>query len=77
MSAAHTPGPWHTAAYETFFAVKMGPRSVAIIQSLTQEAEANARLIAAAPDLLEAAELVLTGAAPETLRAAVRKARSE
>lgn len=36
--------------------------------------EANARLIAAAPDLLEAARLVLCGAGPETLRAAVAKA---
>ncbi len=63
MSAKHTPGPWviecapcdghSAAAYYIFGGGKR--RAVAHIKrSTVQPMEANARLIAAAPDLLEA-----------------------
>ena len=54
MEAQHTPGPWHKAGYGV-----LGPKGVLsdqICVTLTSrplsEREANARLIAAAPDLL-------------------------
>jgi hypothetical protein len=65
----HTPGPWRTDfnSYDNQWRVyeKNGPP---IINSLFKPSgeigEANARLIAAAPDLLEACEVLLK-AAPE------------
>ena len=61
----HTPGPWHTHRDDTaplfprFYVTCKGIRSIAIMtggsdSSLADENEANARLIAAAPELLEA-----------------------
>lgn len=64
MTAQHTPGPWHVG-------FKPGPivyddrrgRQVAdcrdVTQSASKEAIANARLIAAAPELLEMLYTVL------------------
>lgn len=61
----HTPGPWH---YEMDgFQISIGDestrhdylkhdRTVAVIRDNSAHAEADARLIAAAPDLLEALE---------------------
>lgn len=56
MSAKHTPGPWETLTFsnhelQTNFAmVKIGSRAHMV--GYSGEDEANARLIAAAPDLL-------------------------
>ena len=58
MSAAHTPGPWVKDRYNQL----RGPNGVQVgvwdagisWVSRDDEAEANARLIGAAPDLLEA-----------------------
>lgn len=62
----HTPGPWFTDALECVFTEREGggllicnARNSAVPESdrpTRQQAEANARLIAAAPDLLEALE---------------------
>jgi hypothetical protein len=75
--AAHTPGPWsaseencgggmnifagklrigHTAEVSEINASRVGARPVT-----SDEAKANARVIAAAPDLLDAARTVLAG----------------
>jgi hypothetical protein len=61
MEAKHTPGPWeYDAESEQIIAPKCGyqwtaPPTIARIVSLDyDEDDGNARLIAAAPDLLEA-----------------------
>jgi hypothetical protein len=63
----HTPGPWYTAGTfrKVYVVAKEGEREVivanseyACTSSNLDEAEANARLIAAAPDLLEVLEWV-------------------
>jgi hypothetical protein len=66
--SAHTPGPWYwdskTEGRDTSLAGPWligGPESNPIISGADITCrEANARLIAAAPDLLEAAKLVIT-----------------
>jgi hypothetical protein len=59
--AAHTPGPWHTSVTHLGAAVDIGAANGANIALVSGPAEngadefkANARLIAAAPDMLEA-----------------------
>jgi hypothetical protein len=72
MSIAHTPGPWHV--YAVYAHVEIRARedsdaSVALIfprandSVASDAARANARLIAAAPDLLEALQRLLPHAA--------------
>lgn len=51
MSAAHTPGPWSAAEGGHVYAPDL--TLVAVAQHGRQK-EANARLVAAAPELLEA-----------------------
>ena len=67
MSAAHTPGPWHTKreGFSTVYVeASLGNGWVQEVAACGPTAagqdqqEANARLIAAAPDLLEALESV-------------------
>lgn len=84
----HTPGPWHTDAGQSFYVFAHG--------SLMEQAgvnngpfvcnastQANARLIAAAPELLDALAALLEDqrdASPPVLaqaRAAIAKARGE
>lgn len=61
MNAQHTPGPWAAAGHIVY----AGPSfRVATVQAVGAVACADARLIAAAPDLLSAA-LVLLRAADE------------
>ncbi len=58
----HTPGPWEISAdkYANFKNAVFGPDELKVADCgssrLTGEVEANARLIAAAPELLEALE---------------------
>lgn len=54
----HTPGPWqYNGPTENGWFVKISPkREIAVEGRSDVEADANARLIAAAPDLLEALE---------------------
>ena len=61
-SAKHTPGPWTT---ETDSCMVRNAQKVAVaFTSNLQNADANARLIAAAPDLLAALKGLLEGTAP-------------
>lgn len=61
MNATHTPGPWETDDHESHWSI-MGPNGhigdVRVYRSpgleLIPEADANAQLISAAPDMLEA-----------------------
>lgn len=66
----HTPGPWHAEPYVTtmkesvyaVFCERADPDGVFIGTAGSQpESKANAQLIAAAPDLLNACKLVLRG----------------
>ncbi len=88
MTTNHTPGPWYVTGRLTRYV------EARIDGGLIQEVaacgpteadggygphqEANARLIAAAPDLLEALEMLIefpnTGPATSTARAAIAKA---
>jgi hypothetical protein len=89
MNAKHTPGPWRVVIR----ANQRGIRSLTIdtghltggtyckmgASELQPEDEANARLIAAAPDLLEACKAVMAGDAfderyRDLCAAAIRKA---
>lgn len=103
MGAKHTPGPWSVRPTATNFiidasdglrvtALSWQPLSYRMPHATKAEAEANARLIASAPDLLEAlilleAEMVASGNAgsedygwPKAIvatRAAIAKATGE
>ena len=64
--AAHTPGPWHASSTHLGAAFDIGAEdgsSVALVHGFLEngakEFRANARLIAAAPDLLKAAKALL------------------
>lgn len=70
MTTKHTPGPWHLAEYnfrDTLGAVGVYSAEchpqMPIVHSITgrdlDQCDANARLIAAAPELLAALELVV------------------
>lgn len=58
MSGQHTPGPWHTYKTTTYIAIRAQARiQVAQLWKSKRapiDQEADARLIASAPDLLEA-----------------------
>ena len=80
---SHTPGPWqavpHDIGGQQRWFIQFGPQNLATIASVNSccmtycNAENDARLIAAAPDLLAAlealltAEIIYTGAITETL----------
>ena len=78
MSAKHTPGPWRLDNRGTTYIVdKPGDgyitRDICRMDSSTMSAfhqEGNARLIAAAPDLLEALKMYLIAGHKEARRAA-------
>jgi len=80
----HTPGPWevfesHTGPY----VIDSAEQAAVCKLEWCLEAKANARLIAAAPELLDALRLVLahagalTGADWTAIRAAIAKAEGE
>jgi hypothetical protein len=88
----HTPGPWavylnqDTNQFEVFHDEGRGyGRMLAHIVGERSSFEANARLVAAAPDLLAACEAALDwfvsvaadGAPATTVRAAIAKVRGE
>ena len=68
MSAKHTPGPWNIydepRGYGFCVRTEPGGEIIAdyscFLKEVEQPARANARLIAAAPDLLEALRLCMT-----------------
>jgi hypothetical protein len=55
--SAHTPGPWQ-AKRGTIVGEAGAGRIVAILDTVDEHDDANARLIAAAPELLEAARML-------------------
>ena len=54
MSAKHTPGPWHTAGDQGVQIRSQRDQIAKVWTMRGNEWKANARLIAAAPELLEA-----------------------
>jgi len=80
----HTEGPWGVEdLFEVFCHLRGSPKRIAKVGTVrltNEEAEANARLIAAAPELLEAAQFAFKAlhrvpeTAKDTLRAAIAKA---
>lgn len=91
----HTPGPWKFASdqhsdYQHAIAAENGKHVGAAYHNhpcrMTAEEKANARLIAAAPELLEACETALTNLSPlyasdhlviRRLTAAIKKTKGE
>ena len=82
----HTPGPWffnfEAGRYVISHQGNFGPhKALAITGGFYPDLEANARLIAAAPELLEALQMLLefpnTGPATSAARAAIAKATGE
>lgn len=87
----HTPGDWYVTGEMTrYINVRIGGGLIQEVASCGPteadggygpQQEANARLIAAAPDLLEALQMLLefpnTGPATTTARAAIAKSTGE
>lgn len=70
MTTQHTPGEWYhtgTSAGQHLIASEYKGDTIAVVY---HDNEANARLIAAAPELLEALTALLKGPTPETIRQA-------
>lgn len=81
MTAKHTPGPWHVA---NGVQIRGAREQIAKVWMMRGgEGNANARLIAAAPELLEALQFVMTASgeqlstAFEQAQAAIAKATGE
>ena len=74
----HTPGPWRVVQDPTNLSLQVYGQTLALFECWRRSDEqtelANARLIAAAPDLLEALEFVIRGV-PDTWEG-VQKARA-
>jgi hypothetical protein len=56
MTIKHTPAPWQLTFGDHGFAIHAGLTIVVMIDDTMDEWKANARLIAAAPELLDALE---------------------
>ena len=79
---AHTPGPWHATLHQVGDENNVRVADCYSLEKGHDTARANARLIAAAPDLLAALEALLLLADPcesavGVARAAIAKARGE
>ena len=59
--SAHTPGPWRADPSCNGLAIESAAHGNVGIVNLARASVADARLIAAAPDLLEACQTVLAG----------------
>ena len=89
MTTKHTPGPWRAVGRDILslhaYPRASGPLVCTVDDNDDRFTEADARLIAAAPDLLAACEVLLDAVARgdhkdkalRTARAAVKKARGE
>ena len=85
----HTPGPWEFDGYDVVRTQTLAPFTVAVVNLTSPQGNeierANARLIAAAPDMLEALEgiakpdgfISLDYEALHKALAAIRKAKGE
>lgn len=64
MTAAHTSGPWIASWNRVYMGAAMERREVAVATKadpvIRHAAEANARLISLAPEMLEALETILS-----------------
>jgi multidrug efflux pump subunit AcrA (membrane-fusion protein) len=65
MTTKHTPGPWHIESWRASWGPTLAvyppefPREGSRVPVAIEVADANARLISAAPDMLKALEFVL------------------
>jgi len=86
----HTPGPWDWMAVGAnasgghhLYIIDAANRKICACWGKAEEKEANARLLAAAPDLLEALQeivrptKILGGSALDKARAAIAKAEGQ
>ncbi len=78
-AVSHTPGPWKVGGKTGYLNQLAIEPSIGCVYGAGEEVQANARLIAVAPDLLEALEALLEGDfnAAEKARAAIAKAKGE
>lgn len=60
MTAQHTPGPWRYDYAPGYCGELLAPNGTTLAEFVTEPSEADARLIAAAPELLEALNAMLT-----------------
>lgn len=65
-AATHTPGPWLVSSRRSRFFVQAPDRFDVAEASIRPEIEANARLISAAPDLLEVCKMAIQPFASST-----------
>ena len=86
MTIKHTPAPWQLTFGDHGFAIHAGLTIVVMIDDTMDEWKANARLISAAPELLDALkavaddEVAMQGFHEQfraTIRAAIAKAKGE
>lgn len=87
----HTPGPWYALGLDfaktKVWEVVAGPKSDTVVELslFSENAEADAKLIAAAPELLAACELALKdmirwgifGPGRNAVESAIKKAKGE
>jgi hypothetical protein len=80
MTTKHTPGPWRTGdVFNTVFGPPNGEPAPQTIATVMHGDVANAKLIAAAPDMAEALRLLVSGKlfeAEKKARAALAKAHA-
>ena len=55
----HTPGHWNYKEQWGYYKIHSEDEGVSVVHGIDNKSEANARLIAAAPDLLEALQFLL------------------
>ena len=84
MGGQHTPGPWKASqSHKGYWFIEYDQGGEAYTMTTLECHEANARLIAAAPDMLDALEWLLVSdevESPEALsviRDAVKRAKGE
>lgn len=63
MKAQHTPGPWHISNLETaeqvFYLKNESMSSIGSVWNVAGHGEANARLIACAPEMLDMLQTIM------------------
>jgi len=78
----HTPGPWfYDESIATKILINAKHAAVAVVPYLDDEAKANARLLAAAPELFDALQALVSAVSEPALvaqaHAALRKAQGK
>ena len=82
MEKQHTPGPWfYDDSLKSKIMINAKRAAVAVVPYLDEEAKANARLLAAAPELLDALQALVGAVSDPALvaqaQAAIRKAQGK